>query len=56
MNIFVETDQPARAFGDVQVILGQWPRWAEVRAAHRERSGDTYTVLWPSGQTDFGIE
>lgn len=53
MNIFIETDQPARAFAEVQAILSQWPRWADVRVAHREGDGDTYTVLWPLGQTDF---
>jgi hypothetical protein len=56
MNIFIETDQPARTFADVRVILGHWPRWTELRAAYREKSGDTYTGLWPSGLTDFGIQ
>jgi hypothetical protein len=56
MNIFIETDHPARAFADVEAILGHWPRWAGVRAAHRETSGDAYTVLWPLEQADFTIE
>ena len=56
MNIFIETDQPERAFAEVEVILSHWPRWADVRAAHREGTGDTYTVLWPLGQTDFRVK
>ena len=56
MNIFIETDQPSRAFADIQGILSDWPRWADVRAAHREESGDTYTVLWPLGLKDFSVK
>lgn len=56
MNIFIETDQPSRAFADVQKILGHWPRWPDVRVAHRERNGDIYTVLWPAGQTKFRVK
>jgi len=39
MNIFIETDHPVQAFADVQAFLGHRPRWAGVRAAHRERRG-----------------
>jgi hypothetical protein len=56
MNIFIETDQPMRAFADVQTILADWPRWLEVRAAYRVGSSDEYTVLWPVGQTDFRVK
>ena len=56
MNIFIETDEPARAFAEIQAVLGQRPRWADVRAAHREATGDTYTVLWPVGQTEFRVK
>ena len=56
MNIFIGTDQPSRAFAEVQRILGHWPRWPDVRVAHRERSGDIYTVLWPPGRTEFTVK
>jgi hypothetical protein len=56
MNIFIETEQPARAFAAVEQILSHWPRWADVRAAYREAPGDTYTVLRPLGQTDFSVK
>jgi hypothetical protein len=56
MNIFIETDQPADLVVDVQRILGHWPRWSRVRAAHREATGDQYTVVWPPGQTGFTVK
>lgn len=56
MNIFIQTDEPARAFTEVQAVLRHGPRWTDVRAAHREATGDTYTVLWPLGQTEFRVK
>ena len=56
MNIFIETDEPAGAFAAVETVLSQKPRWADVRAAHREAAGETYTVLWPLGDTDFSVK
>ena len=56
MNIFIETDQPTQAFGEARAILGHWPLWAEVRAAHRQTGGETYTVLSPVGLTEFRIK
>lgn len=56
MNIFIETDEPARTFSEVRAVLSQEPRWFDVRAAHREASGEIYTVLWPVGQTEFRVK
>lgn len=56
MNIFIDTDQPAQAFAEAQLILNHWPLWSDVRAGHREASGDTYFVLWPTGLTEFGVK
>ncbi|MEO8528448.1 MAG: hypothetical protein ABI435_05165 [Pseudolysinimonas sp.] len=56
MNIFIETDQPARAFAEVDSILNHWPRWTDVRAAFRAASGGNYAVLWPSGLTHFEVK
>lgn len=55
MNIFIETDQPAQAFDAAKEILGDWPIWANVRAASREATGETYDVLRPPGLTDFSV-
>ncbi len=56
MNIFIETDQPERTFDEAGTILSTRSRWTDVRAAHREQLGESYTVLWPSGQTEFEIK
>jgi hypothetical protein len=56
MNIFIETDRPTQAFSDAQATLGDRARWAEVRAAYREATGDIYTVLWPKGLTGFSVK
>ena len=56
MNIFIETDEPALTFAEAQVVLGSLPRWTHVRVAHREATGNTYTVLWPVGQTEFKVK
>jgi hypothetical protein len=56
MNIFIETDEPLKAFAAAKEILGNRPRWAEVRAAFRERSGETYDVLWPPGLSEFAVK
>jgi len=56
MNIFIETDEPSRTFATVKQVLSRRPSWAGVRAAYREATGDTYTVLWPAGLTDFKVK
>jgi hypothetical protein len=47
---------PEELLAEAQVILSHWPRWADVRAAHREGTGDTSAVLRPFGQTDFRVK
>jgi hypothetical protein len=56
MNIFIETNHPAEAFAEVRTILGTSPRWSDIRAAHRDSDGQTFTVLWPIGSTSFTIQ
>ena len=55
MNIYIDTDQPMQAFAEAEEILGGRPRWVDVRAAHRQSDGETYTVLWPVGLADFTV-
>jgi hypothetical protein len=55
MNIFLETDQPSEAFAVARTALQSCRRWADVRAAYREASGQSYTVLWPPGHSGFAV-
>ena len=56
MNIFIETDDPLRAFAAVQDVLIRNDRWSGLIAAYREASGENYTVLWPFGLESFEIK
>lgn len=56
MNIFVESDDPAEAFSVAAATLGDGLRWAEVRAAFRDQSGDAYPILWPQGLGAFSVK
>jgi hypothetical protein len=56
MNIFIETDHPTKAFSDAIATLGDGLRWAEVRAAFRDSTGDEYTILWPQGLNAFSVK
>jgi len=56
MNIFIDTDHPAQAFAAAKEILGDWPAWADVRAAFREASREAYELLWPPELTHFSVK
>lgn len=55
MNIFIRTDDPERAFAEIERILGSRDFWIDARVAYRELKGDQYVVLWPSNFTDFRV-
>lgn len=55
MNIFVETDDPAAAFAQVAAALGGSPRWADVRAAYRDATGEDYDILWLPTLREFSV-
>lgn len=55
MNMFIETDQPAKAFAAAKAILGDQPGWRDVRAAFRVADEETYSVLWPPDLTHFHL-
>src|SRR5258708_4739174 len=40
MNIFVETDNPARTFAEVEAAMKMSSLWNDMRAAYREIEGD----------------
>lgn len=55
INIFIHTDDPKRAFNEVQAILGTRDFWVDARAAYREITEDEYTILWPKHLTEFKV-
>jgi hypothetical protein len=55
MNIFVETDNPDGAFAEAGAALRDNPRWADLRAAYREATGESYEVLWPPTLRDLSV-
>lgn len=55
MNIFLLTEDPAASFADVAAALGASPRWADLRAAYREASGEDYEILWPPTLRGFSV-
>ena len=56
MNIFLETDRPVDAFSEVAAVLGNGPRWVDVRAAYRDATGERYEVLWPEALEQFSVK
>lgn len=55
MNIFIHTDQPSETFLAAEAAGASWEHWPEVRAAYRETTGESYTVLWPPDLTGFAV-
>ena len=54
-NIFIFTSDPAATFEKVRRTLQREGRLQATTAAYREVAGESYTVLWPEGQTEFSI-
>jgi hypothetical protein len=55
VNIFIRTDDPTRAFSEVEAILGTRDFWVDARVAYREVAGNEYSILWPKDLTEFKI-
>ena len=55
VNIFIDTDDPKRAFKEVMTILGTRDFWVDARVAYREVVGSEYTILWPKDLTEFNV-
>jgi hypothetical protein len=55
MNIFIYTEHPAEVFLKAESAGAFWGRWPEVRAAYREATEDTYTVVWPPDLSEFTL-
>ena len=55
MNIFINTNNPATTFKEIQDTLGSRDFWVDARVAYREPARSDYTILWPKGLTEFKI-
>lgn len=54
-NIFILTDDPESAFGDVRKVLQDNGRPGKYQAAFRELKSDEYIILWPPTLERFTI-
>lgn len=54
-NIFILTDDPQAAFGEVRAILSKTPSWSDARAAYRQNESDEYKILWAENLTEFTV-
>jgi hypothetical protein len=55
MNIFINTNNPAAAFKEIQATLGSRDFWVDARVAYREATKSNYTVLWPKDLAEFKV-
>lgn len=54
-NIFIHTQDPHAALGEVKDALQALNRWNGVRIAYRDIRGETYLVLWPESLQTFMV-
>jgi hypothetical protein len=54
-NIFVDADDPRRAFEEIRTILSAHELWPNVRIAYRQVDGTEYSMLWPQGAKTFNV-
>jgi hypothetical protein len=55
INIFIHTNDPKKAFNEIEAILGSRDFWVEARVAYREIAQSEYTILWPKDLTEFKV-
>jgi len=55
-NIFILTDDPERAFSEVEASLNNGDSWLNARVAYREITKDHYTILYPEDLKVFRLE
>ena len=55
MNIYINTDNPAATFQEIQTTLGSRDFWVDARVAYRDASKSKYTVLWPKDLAEFKV-
>lgn len=49
MNIFIQTDAPKKVFETIRAVVVRRKLIENLVAAYRERTGEDYTVVWPTG-------
>ena len=54
-NIFILTDDPERAFSEIEASLNNDDSWLNARVAYREITKDHYTILYPEDLKVFRI-
>jgi hypothetical protein len=55
-NIFILTDEPAKVFDKAHQVIRDQRLEQDMRAAYREATGGSYTILWPTTLTEFGVK
>lgn len=55
VNIFINTNGPARVFSELKPMLAAADLLSSARVAFRELSKSEYTVLWPEGLETFKV-
>ena len=54
-NIFILTNEPAMVFDKAHRIIRDQRLGQGMRAAYREPTGESYTILWPVTLTEFSV-
>ena len=54
-NIFILTNEPQAVFERARSTLEAHERWSTLRAAYRDITGETWTILWPRNLAEFDI-
>jgi len=54
-NIFVLTNEPAATFAEAHRVVLDESLPNELRSAYRERTGQDWLIIWPSGFTQFSV-
>jgi hypothetical protein len=55
LNIFIDTNDPEKAFQQISEVLKGHELWGTARIAYREKSASKYTVLQPKNLKDFKV-
>ncbi len=55
VNLFLNTNEPYRAFDEIKRILGSRDFMIGLRAAFREQSESDYRIIYPIGLASFSV-
>jgi hypothetical protein len=54
-NVFIISQDPMLALGEIKDALAGKLPMSDVRIAYRDIQGDVFTVLWPEGLSEFNV-